>query len=156
LATQAECARRIDVSERRFRELVDEGVIDRADKANYDADAVVIRYIRHLREVAAGRGGGESQAIKADEDARLARARADKAEMELAEARGQLIPADQIGDAVNSAVQIMRTRVLAIPTKAAPLVGAKDIPAAEKVIRDQVFEALSELSKVSVVAGSQR
>ena len=153
MATQEECADWLDISSRRFRELLDEGVIVRADKGGYDLKSVVKQYIRQQREIAAGRGGGESQAIKADEDARLARARADKAEMELAEARGQLIPADQIADTWNAAVQIMRTRVLAIPTKAAPRVGSKDIATAEKVIRDEVVEALSELSRVEVSAG---
>lgn len=155
MATQAECAEWLDLSERRFRELLDEGVIERADKGAYDLKTVVQQYVRNLREVAAGRGGATSQANKADEDARLARARADKAEMELAEARGLLVPADQIGDALNSAVQIMRTRVLAIPTKAAPRVGAKDVAAAEQVIRAEVVEALSELSQVVVTAAKQ-
>ena len=155
MATQAECAEWLDLSERRFRELLDEGVIERADKGAYDLKTVVQQYVRNLREVAAGRGGAASQANKADEDARLARARADKAEMELAEARGLLVPADQIGEALNSAVQIMRTRVLAIPSKAAPRVGAKDVAAAEQVIRAEVVEALSELSQVVVTAAKQ-
>ncbi len=155
MATQAECAEWLDISERRFRELLDEGVLTRADKGAYDHRAVVHQYIRHLREVAAGRGGATAQAVKADEDARLAKARADLAEMELAEKRGELVPVDQIGDALNSAVQIMRTRVLAIPTKAAPRVGAKDVAAAEGVIRAEVVEALSELSKVVVDAAKK-
>jgi phage terminase Nu1 subunit (DNA packaging protein) len=150
MAKQSECAEWLDISERRFRELLDEGVIARADKGGYDLKTVVQQYVRNLREIAAGRGGGESQANKAGEDARLARARADKAEMELAEARGLLVPVDQFSDALNAAVQIMRTRVLAIPTKVAPRVGAKDIAAAEGVIRAEVFEALKELSTVQV------
>ena len=150
MAKQSECAEWLDISERRFRELLDEGVIERADKGAYDLKTVVQQYVRNLREIAAGRGGGESQANKAGEDARLARARADKAEMELAEARGLLVPVDQFSDALNAAVQIMRTRVLAIPTKVAPRVGAKDIAAAEGVIRAEVFEALKELSTVQV------
>lgn len=155
MATQAECAEWLDLSERRFRELIDEGVIARADKGAYDLKTVVQQYVRNVREVAAGRGGGESQASKAIEDTRLARSRADKAEMELAEARGLLVPAEQIADAINAAVQIMRTRVLAIPNKAAPRVGAKDLAAAEKVIRDEVQEALKELSTVQVRAASR-
>lgn len=154
MATQAECAEWLDLSERRFRELIDEGVFERADKAGYDLKSVVHQYVRNLRAVAAGRGGGEAQHDKATEDTRLARARADKAEMELAEARGQLVPADEIADALNAAVQIMKTRVLAIPTKAAPRVGAKDVAAAEKAIRDEVVEALQELSKIEVRAAA--
>lgn len=151
MATQSECADWLDISDRRFRELVDEGVLERApEKGGYDLKAVVQQYIRNLRTVAAGRGGGEAQAQKAVDEARLARARADKAEMELDEQRGQLVPADQIADALNDAVQIMRTRVMAIPTKAAPRVGARDVAHAEQAIRAEVIEALTELSKIEI------
>lgn len=150
MATQVECAEWLDISERRFRELVDEGVIDRADKSAYDLKTVVRQYIRNLREVAAGRGGGEAQADKAFEDARFARLKADKAEMEMAEMRRDMIPAQEIRDAINTGVQIMRTRLLAVPAKAAPRVGAKDTRLAESIISDEIRDALDALSQIKV------
>lgn len=155
MATQAYCARLMDISERRFRELRDEGVIPDAEKGEYDVEVVLPTYIRHLREVAAGRGGGEAQANKSAEDARLVKARADKAEMEAAEMRGQLVPADQIAGALHAAIIIMKTRLGAVPAKTAPLVaGVKSIPAVERVIRDNIEEALAELAKVEVRAAA--
>lgn len=151
MATQAECAEWLDISERRFREMLDEGVIERADKGAYDLKSVVQQYVRNIREVAAGRGGGAAQVTKAVEDTRLARIRADRAEMEFAEMRAELIPADHISDAINAAVQIMRTRVLAVPAKAAHRVGAKDARTAESIIRDEIVEALHELTTVKIV-----
>ena len=150
MATQAECAEWLDLSERRFRELIDEGVIERSAKGGYDLKAVVQQYVRNLREVAAGRGGAEAQEQKGSHDARRAAALADKAEMEVAEMRGQLIPADDVRDVLHSAVMIMKTRILAVPTKSAARLGLKDMVAAEKVIREEVIEALEGLSKVEV------
>ena len=91
-------------------------------------------------------------ANKAQEDARLARAKADKAEMEARAMRGDLVPVEQIGEAMHSAVTVMKTRMLALPAKAAPLAhAAPTIAAAESVIREQVEEALVELSQTEVV-----
>ncbi len=151
MATQAECARHLDMSERRFRELIDEGVIDAADRGSYSLDDVRLQYIRNLRETAAGRAGAESQEAKALSDARRAAALADKAEIDVAEMRRELIPADQISDAINAAVMIMKTKVRAVPTKVAPQIGAKDIVAAERVIRVAIDEALDALSQVQII-----
>ncbi|CAN0443376.1 unnamed protein product [Phaeothamnion confervicola] len=152
MATQAYCAKLLGISERRFRELISEGVIPAADKSEYDIEVIVPAYCANIREVAAGRGGGEGQAVKSNEDARLLRARADKAEMERDEMRGSLVPVDQIAGAVHSAIIIMKTRLGAVPAKVAPLVaGMKSIPAVERVIRDNIEETLGELAKVEVL-----
>lgn len=152
MATQAECARLIGMSERRFRELLDEGVFERRPAGQYDFFEIVPAYCERLRSVAAGRGGGEEQANKAIEDARKSRAQADLAEMKAAEMRGQLIPADQVQDAIHSAVKIMQTRLLAVAAKVAPRVGAKDVAQAEKVINEEVCEALEALGRIKVDA----
>lgn len=153
MATQAACARLLGISERRFRELRDEGVIPDAQKGEYDIERVVPAYCEHLRTVAAGRGGGEAQASKTAEDARLLKARADKAEMEAAEMRGALVPVEQIAGTLHSAVIIMKTRLGAVPAKSAPLVaGMKSIAGVERVIRDNIEEALHDLAKIEVRA----
>lgn len=154
MATQAECAEWLDISERRFRELLDEGVIERAEKGGYELRRVVQQYVRNLREVAAGRGGGEEQIVKATEEARRMKAQADKAELEVAQMRGELVPADQIAEALNAAVMVMKTRLGAVPAKAASAVGARDVAVAEKVIREHVNEALTELSQVEVAGAA--
>ncbi len=156
MATQAECALWLDISERRFRELLDEGVITRAEKGQFDPRAVVTEYVRHLRTIASGRAGEQEQQARATADARKAAAQAEMAEMELAERKGELIPADEIGEVVAGAVQVMKTRMLGLPTKLAKLVGARDPAQAEKVIRAEVVEALTELSKVRVQGAAAR
>jgi terminase small subunit / prophage DNA-packing protein len=156
LSTQTECADWLDLSERRFRELIDAGVISRAEKSQYDVKAVVQQYVRHIREVAAGRGGGESQIDKAVEEARRMSALADKAELDVAQIRGELVPADAIADVLHTAIQVMKTRITAVPAKAAPLVGARNVAVAEKVIREHIHEALADLATIQVVGAPAR
>lgn len=150
MATQAECSKLMGISPRTFRDLIDRGVIVRREAGKYDPYEVVPAYIANLREVAAGRGGEEAQIDKAAEEARKVSAQADLAEMKRDEARGLLIPADQIADAIHSAVQTMKTRLLAIPAKAAASVGAKNVDVAEKRIREEIDEALTALARVQV------
>lgn len=152
MATQAECARWMDISERRFRELVSEGVIDKADAGQYDLQTVIHQYVRHLREVAAGRSSDADVAKrKADAEARRAVALAGKAELEEAELRRELVPVAQVAEPFAAAVMLMKTRLLSIPTKSAPQIGARDVAVAERIIRDEVHAALKELSEVEIV-----
>ncbi len=154
MATQAECADWLDMSVRRFRELIDEGVIDRAEKGDYDLKATIRQYVQNIREVAAGRSGEETVGKMADE-ARKMKAQADKAELEVAQIRGELIPADQIADVMHAAVQTMKTRLTAIPAKCAPLVGARDVAVAERVIREQVHAALTEIAQCEIIGTAE-
>lgn len=155
MATQAECAAHLFMSERRFRELIDEGVFERAEKGAYDLDVVRRAYIENLREIAAGRGGSEAQANMADEGARRMRALADIAELKSEQMRGELIPADEVASAIHEAVTVMKTSLLAMPAKAAARVGAKDTARAEQVITDEVKEALSALARVRVASAAR-
>ncbi len=150
MATQAECARMIGLSERRFRELLDEGVLQRRSAGKYKFEEIVPAYCAHLREIAAGRGGQDAQAQKAVDDARRAKVMADRAELEYAELKGELVPAEQVADTLHAAVQIFRTRMLALPSSLSPRVGARDPALAEKMIREHVNEVLENLAKVDV------
>ena len=152
MATIAQCARHLDMTERRFYELLDEGVVDRVEKRGaYDLDVVRLQYIRHLRDVAAGRGDDVERGDgEATARARKEEAQAGIAELELAERKHELIPADQVADAFNVVVSNVRTRLLSVPAKAAPVVGAKDPAKAEAVIRGEINEALEDLAQVEI------
>ena len=89
------------------------------------------------------------------ERARLAAAQAGLAEMKLAAARGELLPADKVSLAVTSAFARVRTRLLAIPPKAAPRLVGKGRPAEiQALLTDYVEEALRELSETRVIGES--
>ncbi len=83
---------------------------------------------------------------------RLLSAQADKAEIEAALMKQDVIPAQDVADGLSVMVANMKARLVAIPSKTAPLI-SPDAPApTEKIIREQIYEALEELSRVKVYA----
>lgn len=169
MGTQNEIAAKLGFSDRWLRKLVEDGVLkdpgrnawDFADTARQIIEHQGNQIARQKAEIASltsrlSNAEGTS-ANKSDEDTRLAKAKADKAEMEVAEMRGELIPAGQVAEALHGSIVIMKTRLNGIPAKAAPLAhGAPTVAAAEKVIRDQVDEALAELGKAEIITGPSK
>jgi phage terminase Nu1 subunit (DNA packaging protein) len=148
MATIGECAEWLRMSTRRFQQLVDEGIVTRQVTNGYEVKMVVGEYIEHLREVASGRSAGTLD--KAAEDIRKVRAQADKAEMEVAEMRGDLVPSDVIGTAWELFSTVIKNRITSLPSKAAPRVGAANVAQAEREIRACVNEVLSEIETINV------
>ncbi|UEX76804.1 hypothetical protein [Sediminicurvatus halobius] len=60
MATQREIAEHLDLSERRVRDLLAELGVDHREAS---LDEVRVSYIRHLRELAAGRGGDQQASL---------------------------------------------------------------------------------------------
>lgn len=86
------------------------------------------------------------------ERARLTAEQADKVAMENELRRGRLVDSDLVSMWWAKIITNAKTRLLAIPTKAAPLVlGVKTMPQARDVIERQVLEVLSELSSVNPI-----
>jgi phage terminase Nu1 subunit (DNA packaging protein) len=81
------------------------------------------------------------------ERTRLASAQAEKTELEVEVIKGRLIPAENVEAVVNNMVSSFRAKMLSLPTKAAPsVVQLADVAEAETLLRDYVYEALTELS----------
>ncbi len=154
MATIVESAKHLDLSERRFMELLEAGILERQDRGRYELDTVRVAYIRHLRQRAAGAGERSSADMeKARDEARLAKARADKAEMEAAEMRGLLVRADQVEEVWMNALVNTKTRLAGIPARTAHIVlAAASNAAAEKILRREVGEALHELDRADPCA----
>lgn len=99
-------------------------------------------YIKYLQ----GRAGGEKRDFAA-ERTRKTRLEADILELEKAQLEGQLIPVDEVQSAWGRLAAAFRARMLALPTKTAPLVvAAESFIAAEKILTDAIHDALNELS----------
>lgn len=81
------------------------------------------------------------------ERARMTRAKADQAELDLAEQQGLLIRTDTVRKAWAALLANFRARVLALPVKAAPLVAVAESTAeARDILERACHEALSELA----------
>lgn len=90
--SQAEIAEHLDISERRVRELATEWAID---SRAITLGEWRLRYLRKLREEAAGRAAiGDLDLVT--ERARLAKVQADRIEMQNAITRNELAPVDQL------------------------------------------------------------
>ena len=105
-----------------------------------------------LREKAAGRQDSEGGSTR-NERHRLTTARANLAELELAERVGAVIPTHTAVGHIAQAVSNMKGRLLAIPTKVAPrMLKLSDTQEACGIIEREVEQALAELSAVEIVS----
>jgi len=94
------------------------------------------------------KGRKESDKTLESERTRLASAQAEKTELEVEVIKGNLIPSDMVESVVNNMISSFRAKILSIPTKAAPsIVQMAEVAEAEDLIREFVYEALTELSE---------
>jgi len=139
-------ARLLDLTERRVQQLAREGVIPKAENGRYDLVAAVRGYVKYLRDRAMG-GGAPPDAHA--ERARLLKANADKVELDLAERRQELVPVDEAAALLERVIVAVRARVLAIPTRAAPLVrGKRRTAEVRDVLQTLTDEVLHEIAAI--------
>jgi phage terminase Nu1 subunit (DNA packaging protein) len=162
MATQAEVAKQLGISDRWLRQKIEDGAITPAKRGEFDLAIVAREYIAYLAaenarmkaEVASKwaelDAAGETTHDKAAHEARRMKALADQAEMKAALMRSELVPADEVADALNAAVQTMKARLRGLPTKLAGRLGVRDPAVAEKQMRDAIDDALAELARVNV------
>lgn len=103
----------LGLTERRVRQLRDEGVIEEAAPGLYDLRATTRKYISYLR-------GGSL----ADERARLTKAKREAAEMENELRRGSLHRAEDIEAGIKAMLLNIRGRFLSLPAKLSPALAA--------------------------------
>jgi phage terminase Nu1 subunit (DNA packaging protein) len=153
-ATKAEIARLFGVSVQAIDGWLARGLpyMSRPDRPGasyrFDPRAVVAWRVEYLTAAAtAARGDVDLEEAKR----RKVAAEAELAELDLAERRRDLIPADDVEAWAASAFARVRARLLSVPAKCAPLASTAATTAqAEAAIRDAVCEALAELSETSV------
>lgn len=106
----------------------------------------LVRVLKHLKaadRTTAGPCGATADA----ERARLVRARARKAELEIAALERSLLPFDEVVEAWQQLVAAFRARCLALPTKLAPRLAMSETREIRAVLTAAVREALQELSR---------
>jgi len=80
------------------------------------------------------------------ERARLAHHQANRAELEADQLAGSLIAIEAVADIVGQEYANVRSKLLAIPSRAAPQLIGLSIVAVKALLDDLIFEALDELS----------
>jgi phage terminase Nu1 subunit (DNA packaging protein) len=160
LVTLSEMAEVLNVSEKHITYMVNQGVLIRERRNQYPVFENMKAYVRRIRGNKAVTVGHNPNAEEADygaERARLTKAKADMAVMQKEEMEGKLIRADDVEQALIQAVSNMKTKLLNLPTKAAPdAFSAENLADAKNSLKVHVYQALEELANVQVFLDDQR
>ncbi|MFC3802818.1 hypothetical protein [Cohnella sp. GCM10012308] len=141
--TAAQLADLLGLTPRRVQQLAEEGIVVKSGRGKYVAAESVQNYIRLQAEGAAGK----SEVDYFDERALHERAKRRKTELELAVMEGELHRSDDVKLVMNDMIAAFRSRILAMPSKLAPQLLAKDeLPVILEMLTREVHDALTELS----------
>lgn len=142
---QAQIAEHLDLSERSVRELLDDAGLDHR---LCTLSEIRLTYIRRLREQAAGRAAAGDLDL-AGERARLARAQAEKVEMQNAVTRGELAPVVLIEQVLTNTAARIAGIFDALPgaiRRRVPLLTAGDVD----LIAAEVAKARNRVASMSL------
>lgn len=138
-------AKLFGLTERRVQQLARDGIIPKPEKNQYELIGCVRSYINYLQQRAFGKGAAPQDTHF--ERARLLKAQADMAEIELAERTGLLVTVERIEADWVQMVTACRAKLLGIPTKTAyQIANLKDPEEVEKFLKRTIHEALLELA----------
>lgn len=131
----------LGLTERRVRQLRDEGIIEEQAPGLYDLRATTRRYISYLRS-----------GSLADERAGLTRAKREAAEMENALRRGELHRTEEIESGIKTMLLNIRGRFLSLPAKLSPALAAMggDQASIFDELKHAIDETLEELRDFNV------
>ena len=149
---RATVAAHLDISAVTLRRLVEIKVVDDAEPGEMDLDAARINYIRHLRAGASGRGGDSLSR----ERARLASEQADRAARENKLASAEVIERQDVLAILTAGFSAARSRLLGIPTRAAPLVVGLPVNEVRAKLVEEVEAALEDLANAKVTFEHKR
>jgi phage terminase Nu1 subunit (DNA packaging protein) len=125
----------------RVNVLVRQGHIPRVSKGRFDRREAVRGYCEHIRKQASGRGAANPELT--EQKTRLAREQADKAEMQNAIARHELIPAADVEREWSAILRDVRAALLALPSRLQQRLGhltTHDMTVFDREIRDVLSE----------------
>lgn len=142
----------LDVTPIYVAKLAETGVIQRNADGRYELLGSVRAFVRKQRAErrAAGTNHGATTSYATQRE-RLTKAKADLAEMRQKQLSGEMVPAAAIEQGWGALLNALRTRLLAIPTKATPRVmAARNATETLAILRGLVHEALNELSNAKI------
>lgn len=144
IVSSAVLAQLFDCDEKTIRNLAARGIVVKKGRGEYIVAQSIRNYVRHLRDVAAGRGGEEKQLGLTEQRARFAKEQADHAALKNATLRGDLVPAIEVERRWASILSFIRAKMLAIPsdlTLSLPHLTRHDTDVIDRSIRDALEEA---------------
>ncbi len=143
-STSKEMASLCGITTRRINQLAQEGVVQRVNDREFNTIDFIKDYMRFLHK------HNRQQGHKPDCDARqrLANAKAEMIEIELAKRKNEVLEIAKVRDEIDQMISACRAKLLAIPTKLAHQLAPASTPdAMEKIVRTAIYQALTELSQ---------
>ena len=138
-----------DVTTRRVGQLCEEGILTKIKQGSFELVPTVRDYIRFLK--ARNDTVSETTSVAEEfnkEHTLLEKAKREKAELEVALMKGQCHASEDVEREMTKMLSAFRSRVLSIPSKVAPKASVTDdITAIEAMLRDELYNALKELSE---------
>jgi terminase small subunit / prophage DNA-packing protein len=131
----------LGVSERAVADYAHRGIITRSGRAVFPLKASICAVCHHFREAASARGAS-SGGLTAQRE-RIAREQADKLEMQNAASRRELLPAKAVADEWASILRMVRSRMLASPSRIQQQLGhlsAHDVNVIDRELRDALVD----------------
>lgn len=135
------------VTDRRVRQMAEEGIVARAAKGRYKLVESVKNYLLTLKLAAEGIGvemaDGE---INFDEEKAIhERVKRHISELKLQIMKGELHKAEDVETVMMDMLAAFKTRMMNIPSKVAPILESRDAAYIEERLTSEVTEALNEL-----------
>ena len=141
------CQQILGISSRRYRQLAHEGVVPPVVKGRINILQSCKYMLEYYRKLASSQG---SMSLT-DERVRITRLNADLRELELKTALGEIINTDRAMRIWGQTIQIIRQKLLAIPTKLPPLImGIKSLPQIKNKVDNFIREILNELVNIEL------
>lgn len=136
-----------NVTERRVRQLVEEGVISRVGHGRFDLVDTVSKYVTFLKLASEGLDENDISESLEFEKWLHEKAKREKAEIELAHIKNEVHRSEEVEKVMNHMIMAFRSKMLSLPTKVALMLVNKDDPKyIESILERNVHEALIELA----------
>ena len=140
----------LDLTPRRIRQLVDEGVIQRAERGQYELVPSVRGYIRYLRDRALAADGGLADESARANRARLIKAQAEAQEMENARYRHEFVHNEDAAWIIERVIVVLRAKVLALKAKIPPkAIGCNRMVEIEAIVERECHDILREIAEIN-------
>lgn len=141
--TSKEISEILGLSDRRIRQLANDGALVRVSHGKFDLSASIRAYI----DFNINKEKSESEIDKTEEEAKWTRARREKTELEVKIIKGELHRSADVERVMNHMLGAFRGKLLSLPSKIAPQLLAKtDINIVKDKLKDAVYEAMTELA----------
>lgn len=139
----------LGITDRRVRQLKTEGIIPEVSRGKYDLFECTRRYCEYLRQQLNSNSDNKEVKLNYDQERALhEKAKREKAELQLKVMKGELHLSTDVEDIMTDMITRAKTKLLGLPSKAAPMVmGYKDISKIQSILQKVVDDTLNELSE---------